>query len=71
MCDEWKNAKKKIKKFRKITKAAKAGSSSAVQSALKALGFLPWGVGKILKAIAQALKSCTLKQRVRKQRLVT
>lgn len=56
VCDEWKSAKKKIKKFRKITKAAKAGSSSSVQSALKALGFLPWGVGKILKAISKTLK---------------
>merc|ERR1719217_1513749 len=55
-CDKRKDALKKLAKYKKIAKGAKAASSSAMQSALKALGFLPWGVGKILKAIAKALK---------------
>jgi len=48
---------KKCKTVKKIAGVVKKGSSSTVQLVLKGLGWIPWGVGKGLKAVATVLKT--------------
>lgn len=53
-CDNRKQLSKSLKTYRKISDLVEKGTSLPIRSTLKALQFIPWGIGKGLSVIAKS-----------------